>query len=125
MAFNSDEMSPTGPVWHASWAPAAIPAPAAPSETGRRALQGLLDSFRNAGESKVGARWAARENEAAANRTAWADMPQLYRRMVVAAAGLPDDVVGRRDRELTEREKVMMRSAICDMRTWLSSVAAL
>jgi pyrroloquinoline quinone (PQQ) biosynthesis protein C len=58
-------------------------------------------------------------------RKAWQELPELYRRMVVAAAGLPRELVETKDRELSERDKVMMRSAISDMRTWLESVGAL
>ncbi len=122
MSFNTDEMSPTGPVWHASWAPAAMPAPAGPTEAGRQALAAIraqVHADRREGDRRVDTAGVKVE------RAPWVAMPHLYRRMVVAAAGLPADVVDRKDRELTEREKVMMRSAISDMRTWLESVAAL
>ncbi len=119
MSFNTDEMSPTGPVWHASWAPAAMPAPAGPTEAGRQALAALRSQL-HAEKSDAAPRSAAQ-----VVRASWREMPQLYRRMVVAAAGLHEGVVNKPERELSETEKVMMRSAIGDMRTWLESVAAL
>jgi hypothetical protein len=103
---------------------AALPAPAlhAPTEAGRQALAAIRAQVR------ADRRDSDRRVDTAGVevvKSPWVDMPHLYRRMVVAAAGLPAELVDRRDRELTEREKVMMRSAISDMRTWLGSVAAL
>ena len=118
---NHEEDSPTGPVWHASFMPAAMPAPAPATEAGRRALAALRAQCR--GEAPVKTKICT--DGVVVERAPWVEMPHLYRRMVVAAAGLPADLVEKRDRDLTEREKVMMRSAIADMRAWLESVAAL
>jgi hypothetical protein len=117
----TDEASPTCPVWHPSFMPAALPEPAphAPTAAGLYVLAALRNQL-NAEKGDAAPRRAAE-----VVRAAWHDMPKLYRRMVVAAAGLPAEVVDIRDRELTEHHKVMMRSAISDMRTWLESVAAL
>lgn len=57
--------------------------------------------------------------------TCWKDTPQLYRRMVVAAAGLSAEVVNKIDRDLSESEKVMIRSAVTDMRNHLNMLVSL
>jgi hypothetical protein len=54
----------------------------------------------------------------------WGDVPELYRKMIVRAAGLGADVVVKRDRDLSETEKVMIRAAVADMRSSLNSLAA-
>lgn len=57
--------------------------------------------------------------------TCWKDTPQLYRRMVVAAAGLSADVANKIDRDLSETEKVMIRSAVTDMRNHMNMLVSL
>ncbi|MES2027370.1 MAG: hypothetical protein V4448_17625 [Pseudomonadota bacterium] len=57
--------------------------------------------------------------------TCWKDTPQLYRRMVVAAAGLSADVVNKIDRDLSETEKVMIRAAVTDLRDHLNMLVSL
>lgn len=47
---------------------------------------------------------------------AWHATPELYRRMVVHAAGLGREVVDKLGAQLTESERVMLQSAIDDMR---------
>ena len=57
--------------------------------------------------------------------TCWHNTPELYRRMVTHAAGLERSVVEKLDRDLTESEKVMLRSAISEMRQYLESLVRL
>lgn len=66
---------------------------------------------------------AARQTLAAIR--CWHDTPELYRRMVARAAGLPGDVVGKIDRDLSEREKELIRSAVRDMRGYFDSLVRL
>jgi len=60
-----------------------------------------------------------------ASITCWKDIPQLYRRVLARVAGLSADVVEKMDRDLTETEKAMLRSAASDMRGYLESLARL
>lgn len=55
----------------------------------------------------------------------WHDTPELYRRMVAHAAGLPREVADKIDRDLTEREKELIRSAVRDMRGYFESLVRL
>ncbi|MGZ5819588.1 MAG: hypothetical protein ACXWJD_12685 [Burkholderiaceae bacterium] len=45
----------------------------------------------------------------------WHDVPELYRNLIARAAGLSPKVVKKVDRDLTEQEKVMLRSAARDL----------
>lgn len=103
-------------VWHASMQPAAVPAlpPPGQTEVGRAALAALRQV------AQCGTR-QVRAGQVEAPHVAWTDVPQLYRRMIATAAGV-QETVGKRDRELTEREKVLMRSALADMREWFFSL---
>lgn len=49
----------------------------------------------------------------------WRATPELYRRIIVRCAGLPADVVGKIDRDLTESEKALLRAAIRDLQVSL------
>lgn len=109
---------PMADVWHESHKPAVLPALPPVTETGRRALAALL------AQARTDDRAAARRSPAAPS-AAWRDVPQLYRRMIVAAAGVAPEVVEKIDRDLTEREKVMIRSAVADMRAWFSTLVTL
>jgi len=62
---------------------------------------------------------------ALASITCWKDIPQLYRKVLARVAGLSADVVEKMDRDLTETEKAMLRSAASDMRGYLESLARL
>lgn len=109
---------PVPHLWHESMKPASVPElPKGITEVGQRALAAL--------RACTAANPAPPRRAAVVAGPAWRDMPHLYRRMVVAAAGVGADVVDKIDRDLTEREKIMMRSAIGDMREWLATVAAL
>lgn len=68
---------------------------------------------------------AARSLRRPVNLTCWKDTPQLYRRMLATAAGLSADVVNKNDRDLTETEKVMLRSAATDLRDHLNGLVSL
>lgn len=105
-------------VWHPSFGKAAIPKnEGGDLELGRRYLEQLKEATRPGNKAR-----AARP---LVNLTCWRDTPQLYRRMVVAAAGLPPEVVNKIDRDLSESEKVRMRAAISDMRVVFGRLTAL
>jgi hypothetical protein len=87
-------------------------------ETARQRVKSLLAVCRKPAPR-------SRAVEALKSITCWKDTPELYRRMVVAASGLSADVVAKKDRDLTEQEKVMLRSAISDLRLVLSGLVAL
>lgn len=59
------------------------------------------------------------------NITCWHNTPELYRVMVARCAGLGPDVVGKMDRDLSEREKALLRSAVRDLRDYLNSLVNL
>ncbi|SFU99545.1 hypothetical protein [Pseudoduganella namucuonensis] len=104
-------------VYHPSHAPAELPAPAPKTEAGLRALAALRAS--------VCVERREAERRAAAPAASWSALPELYRRMLVRAAGLPPEVVTAANRDLTERDKVMLRSAVSDMRAWLATLVTL
>jgi hypothetical protein len=68
---------------------------------------------------------AARKSPELANIRCWHDTPELYRRMVARAAGLGVEVVAKFDRDLTEREKELLRSAVRDLWGHLNSLVNL
>lgn len=103
-------------VYHPSHAPAALQPVAPRTEAGMRALAALRAAV---------AREPAPQKRQAQHIASWTRLPELYRRMVVAAAGLPPSVVTAKDRDLSERDKVMLRSAISDMREWLATLVTL
>ncbi len=105
-------------VWHESMKPATPPVlHCGQTEVGRRALAALrVDGA---------AHLAPARRDPVAPAASWAALPELYRRMIGRASGLDISVLEKSDRELTEREKALMRSAISDMRAWLGTVAAL
>lgn len=103
-------------VWHESMKPAAVPVLPCKTEVGRRALAALRACT---------AQPAPARREPVAPAPSWAALPELYRRMIGRASGLDISVLDKADRDLTEREKALMRSAIADMRAWLDTVAAL
>lgn len=106
-------------VWHQSFLPAKITAELGKvTPEGRAHLSRALQMVRKCGT-------AARSSRKPVHLTCWKDTPQLYRRMVVAAAGLSADVVEKKDRDLSETEKVMLRSASSDMRDWLNTLVSL
>jgi hypothetical protein len=43
--------------------------------------------------------------------SSWHAVPEAFRKLVARAAGLPAEVVGKLDRELTEQEKAKIRAA--------------
>ena len=107
-------------VWHESMRAAKPPVlpSAGKTEVGRRALAALRAC--TAADGKAPAR-----RQPAAPAPSWAALPELYRRMIGRAAGADIAVLDKLDRDLDEREKAMLRSAIADMRAWLDTVAAL
>lgn len=54
--------------------------------------------------------------------TCWHNTPALYRKHIAHMAGLPAEVVGKMDRDLTEREKAMLRAAIRDFLGYCNSL---
>lgn len=103
---------------HMSHAPANLP----PAPCGKTPLgMEYLQSLRQRSVSPVVATPARRP----VNLTCWKDTPQLYRRMLATAAGLSADVVNKIDRDLTETEKVMLRSAATDLRDHLNGLVSL
>jgi hypothetical protein len=61
-------------------------------------------------------RRAASSTSEAARKTSglsscWRETPESFRKLIVRSAGLPADVVGKLDRDLTETEKAMIRAA--------------
>ena len=106
-------------VWHESMKLATPPAlPVGQTEVGRRALAALRAC--TGADAQAPAR-----RQPAAPAPSWAALPELYRRMIGRAAGADIAVLDKLDRDLDEREKAMLRSAIADMRAWLDTVAAL
>lgn len=103
---------------HLSHAAASLPPP--PTSKTPLGLK-YLESLRQRSASPVDAKPTRRP----VNITCWKDTPQLYRRMVVAAAGLSADVANKIDRDLSETEKVMLRSAIADMRLVMQGLVSL
>ena len=106
--------------WHQSMAPARVPdlSDWHPTEAGRRTLAELRAQTRRDDAARADRRQAVPV-------ASWPALPELYRRMVARAAGLGVEVVDRIDRDLTEREKVMLRSAASDMRAWLNTLVTL
>jgi hypothetical protein len=68
---------------------------------------------------------AARKSPELANIRCWHDTPELYRKMITRAAGLGAEVVVKFDRDLTEREKEMLRAAVRDLRDYTNSLVNL
>lgn len=106
-------------VWHPSHAKAEVPHLACEkTEAGRAYLNDIKGLCAAAATVK-------RTTRKPVMLTCWKDTPQLYRRMVVAAAGLSAEVVNKIDRDLSESEKVMIRSAVTDMRNHLNMLVSL
>lgn len=116
---------PAAPVnrWHESFG-MATPAvlPCTRTETGLRSLaqvRAMVAQFR---EKQAG---TAQERRALAASCCWHDTPELYRVMIARAAGLGPEVVGKLDRDLSEREKAFLRAAVRDLRARLDGLGAL
>ncbi|GGI16919.1 hypothetical protein [Oxalicibacterium faecigallinarum] len=104
---------------HMSHAPANLPA----APTGKTPIgEKYLESLRQRPTAPVAARSVRRD---LVSLTCWKDTPQLYRKMIARVAGLSGDVVEKRDRDLTETEKAMLRSAIADMRQCFQGLVSL
>jgi hypothetical protein len=104
---------------HISHAPASMPPPPA-----QRTSVGIeyLESLK---KQSASAPKMPREMRKPVNITCWKDTPQLYRKLIARVAGLSADVVEKKDRDLTETEKAMLRSAIADMRTCFQGLVSL
>lgn len=95
------------------------PAGAAVLQALRQNLQG--DALVNSVSGKI--RRSAPEH--LANLFCWRDTPELYRKLICRAAGVPLEVADKRDRDLSEREKVMLRAAVRDLREYCAGLGAL
>lgn len=110
-------------VWHPSFLPVEKQVGLTRvTEQGKRESERALQMAR---DMCAAAKTTARATRKPVMLTCWKDTPQLYRRMVVAAAGLSADVANKIDRDLSETEKVMIRSAVTDMRNHMNMLVSL
>ena len=93
-------------VYHPSFEPASPAVLPSPTDEGREKLRQILDLARLA--EKLDRRQAEKRVRIS---TGWRDTPEAFRRLVARSAALPDDVVGKLDRDLSEAEKVAIRAA--------------
>lgn len=92
-------------IWHASHLPAAVLPPAAhPTPTGKHFSAQLLETVKAAKASKT-------LHKRLIFPSCWSDTPESFKRLIARSAGLPDDVVTKSDRELSEPEKNAIRAA--------------
>jgi hypothetical protein len=56
------------------------------------------------------------------NLLCWKHTPELHKKMIVTAAGLDASVVKKNDRELSETEKTLIRTAASDLRDFAGEV---
>lgn len=91
-------------VWHASHLPAQLPPP--PTVTDRGAGKQALEAIKSQLRKPV---------TVTETRTpkffSWTNTPEAFRRLVAKAAVLPEAVVHKLDRDLTELEKAAIREA--------------
>lgn len=94
---------------------------AAPADVARRWLQLAKQSIK----AQEPARNADDGRAALQHIRCWHDTPELYRKHIARMAGLDADVVGKLDRDLTEREKALLRAAIRDFLTFCNALVNL
>jgi hypothetical protein len=72
-------------------------------------------------------RSAAAKTPAAARKTCgcWRETPEPFRKLLARSAGLSLDVVSKFDRDLTETEKTMIRSAAARLKERADALVAL
>ncbi|HYD61939.1 MAG TPA: hypothetical protein VEC35_16355 [Noviherbaspirillum sp.] len=104
--------------WHESQRPAKLPPPPTPAtEAGRKACAALIAKCR------AKAPTPQMRRSQFIGLTSWHDTPRDYRRVVAHLAGLPETVIDKYDRNLSENEKCLLRTAARNLRDQVAALA--